>query len=80
MIMDGAVVCGCEELVRSRDVAAHLITRQPELRGDSAKFNTLLYLCQAWHFACCDRPLFDDSILASPDGPIVTGVSCRSGV
>lgn len=60
--------------MRSRAVAAHLISKRQELRDDPAKLNSLLYLCQAWSLACSGRPLFTDPILAGVNGPVITGV------
>jgi hypothetical protein len=59
---------------RSRDIAAELVRRDPELARDWTKLNALLYYCQAWHLAWSGRPLFTDAILARADGPYVTGV------
>ena len=44
---------------------------------EPSKLQALLYLSQACHLAVTGRPLFDDSILAGPEGPYVESVEAR---
>lgn len=41
---------------------------------ETTKLNALLYLAQSHHLAITDRPLFNDPIVARPEGPVVLTV------
>lgn len=50
-------------------IAAELHARRPGL--DKLALHKLLYFCQGHHLATFDQPLFDETILAWDNGPVV---------
>ncbi len=59
---------------------ADYITARAAADGETialVKLQALLYFSQACHLAVTGRPLFDDPILAGPEGPYVESVVAR---
>ncbi|MCY3957967.1 MAG: DUF4065 domain-containing protein [Chloroflexi bacterium] len=54
------------------DVAAYLLERHGPM--STMKLHKLLYYCQAWHLVWTGKPLFEATIEAWRDGPVVPDV------
>lgn len=72
----GVTVGGDRPTPTALQIADHIIARAgadgQEL--DLPKLQALLYLSQAWSLAMTGQPMFDEPILAGPDGPFVESV------
>ena len=52
------------------DVAAYILERQGSMT--TMKLQKLVYYCQAWSLVWDERPLFDESIEAWANGPVLS--------
>jgi uncharacterized phage-associated protein len=57
------------EPASAADVAAEFRRRLPDITD--RQLHCLLYFAQGHHLAMFDEPLFRESIIAGPDGPVV---------
>lgn len=61
--------------VSAHDVAAYILQKQGTMT--TMKLQKLIYYCQAWSLVWDEEPLFDESIEAWANGPVVRELYAR---